>query len=105
MIGRLFNQARDRLVARLPAPMAAPETVAQRRRRWRLICLLAMMAMVSLMAPTLAGVSQAGTALLWLGLALATLLQGTTWLTAKLHADAVWFDERPKDPSHEIGEP
>jgi len=49
---------------------------------------------VTLMAPSLIQISRFGTALLWLGLALATLIQGTTWLTTKLRADAAWLDEQ-----------
>lgn len=94
MIRRLVKTAGERVAAQIPEPMAAPETAEQRRRRWRLIGLLAAMAVVTLLAPTLILISQIGTALLWLGLALATLIQGTTWLTTKLRADAAWLDER-----------
>lgn len=94
MIRRLIKTAGERVAAQIPEPMAAPETVEQRRRRWRLIGLLATMAVVTLLAPTLILISQIGTALIWLGLALATLIQGTTWLTTKLRADASWLDER-----------
>ncbi len=93
MIARLFVAARDHFVAHLPAPMAAPETPEQRRRRWRLIGLLATMAVVTLIVPMLVLISQIGTALLWLGLALAALLDGTIWLTTKLRADAEWLDD------------
>jgi len=105
MIGRLIETTRHRLGAKLPAPMAAPETPEQRGRRWRLIGLLGAMAVVTWMAPTLLLVSRFGTALLWLGLALATLLQGTTWLTTKLRADAAWLDERLEDQHCEVREP
>lgn len=94
MIRRLIKTAGERVAAQIPEPMAAPETAEQRRRRWRLIGLLATMAAVTLMAPILIQISRFGTALLWLGLALATLIQGTTWLTTKLRADASWLDER-----------
>jgi len=105
MIGRLIKTARHRLGAQLPAPMAAPETTDQHRRRWRLIGLLGAMAVVTWMAPTLIEVSRFGTALLWLSLGLATLLQGTTWLTTKLRADAAWLDEHLEDQHCEIREP
>jgi len=102
---RQLKRARDRIYASLPAPMAAPETEEQRRRRWRLIGLLAAMAVGTLMAPSLVRISQIGTALLWLGLALATLVQGSTWLIIKLRADAAWFDPRIQALRDEIGEP
>ncbi len=94
MIRRLIKTAGQRIAAQIPEPMAAPETAEQHRRRWRLIGLLATMAVVTLVAPSLIQISQFGTALLWLGLALATLIQGTTWLTTKLRADAAWLDEQ-----------
>jgi len=85
--------------------MAAPETEVQRRRRWRLIGLLAAMAVVTLLAPSLVEISQIGAALLWLGLALATLVQGSTWLITKLRADADWLDAHISGPRGEITEP
>ena len=94
MIRRLFKRSGKWIADRIPAPMAAPETLQQRDRRWRLIGLLATMAVVTLVAPSLIQISRFGTALLWLGLALATLIQGTTWLTTKLRADATWLDEQ-----------
>jgi len=105
MIGRLIETAGHCLGAKLPAPMAAPETPEQRGRRWRLIGLLGAMAVVTWMAPTMIEVSRFGTALLWLSLALTTLLQSTTWLTTKLRADAAWLDARLEDQHCEISEP
>ena len=94
MIRRLIQNARERIAAQIPAPMAAPETREQRHRRWRLIGMLTAMAVVTLFAPSLIMISRCGTALLWLGLVLATLTQGATWLTTKLRTDAAWLDEQ-----------
>ena len=105
MIRQLIKTARERIAAQIPAPMAAPETSLQRHRRRRLIGLLAAMAGVTLMAPSLILISRIGTALLWLGLALTTLVQGTTWLATKLHADAEWLDAYIQAPRDEVGEP
>jgi len=105
MIRRLIATTRDRICASLPAPMAAPETVEQRRRRWRLIGLLATMAVVTWMAPTLFFISLIGTALLWYGLALTILIEGTIWLVTKLRDDAAWFDACIQARRDEIGEP
>lgn len=94
MIRPLFKRSGEWIAARIPAPMAAPETLQQRDRRWRLIGMLTAMAVVTLFAPSLIMISRCGTALLWLGLVLATLIQGATWLTTKLRTDAAWLDEQ-----------
>ena len=94
MIRRLFKRSGKWIADRIPEPMAAPETLQQRDRRWRLIGMLTAMAVVTLFAPSLIMISRCGMALLWLGLVLATLIQGATWLTTKLRTDAAWLDEQ-----------
>ena len=94
MIRELIKRAGEWIADRIPAPMAAPETLEQRHRRWRLIGMLTAMAVVTLFAPSLIMISRCGTALLWLGLVLGTLIQGATWLTIKLRTDAAWLDEQ-----------
>jgi hypothetical protein len=89
MIRRLIRG----LLGRMPAPMAAPETPDQRRRRLQVIVLLALLGLVTLLAATLNRFSRLGTAVLWLTLVGMTLYQAMRWLAIKLAADAAWLDQ------------
>lgn len=80
------------LAARLPAPMAAPETPQLRRWRIRLVVQLALLAVLTAAWEPIAATGlRLIAAIVWLALALASLVVGTCWLVAKLRADRAWL--------------
>ena len=83
---------REAAAARLPAPMAAPETPRQRQLRTTLITLLAILAVLTSAWPAIAATClRAPAALVWLTLALTSLIIGVRWLTIKVRADNAWL--------------
>lgn len=88
--GRLANLKRA-LEARLPAPMAAPETPRLRRLRVTLIVELAVMAVLTAAWEPLVAIGlRLPAAFIWLTLALSALVIGRRWLVAKVRADKAW---------------
>jgi len=78
--------------ARLPAPMAAPETPRLRRLRLTLVVQLALLAVLTAAwEPIVWAGARLAAAILWLGLALACGVVGVVWLTAKIRADEAWL--------------
>lgn len=92
MIRARLETLRRTLAERLPAPMASPETPVLRGRRMRTLTLLALLTLATLIEPWFGALAPVSTALVWLALAFATLLQGSIWIVAKLAADAAWLD-------------
>jgi len=93
MIRERFATSILRLAGQMPSPMAAPETPRLRRWRKRFIRLLVLLALLTWFAPAFGLIAPVGTALAWLGLACAALIQGAVWVRAKTAADAAWLAE------------
>lgn len=90
--GRLAHLKRA-IEARLPAPMAAPETSRLKRLRITLIVELAAMAVLTTAwEPLIRLGAQLPAAFLWLTLALSTVVIGLRWLITKLKADKAWAE-------------
>lgn len=77
---------------RLPAPLAAPETPRLRRLRLTLVVQLALLAVLTAAWEPIVWVgARLAATILWLGLALACVVVGVVWLTAKIRADEAWL--------------
>lgn len=98
---RIFTALRARraaLIARVPAPMAAPETPRLRALRISVVAHLGMLAIITSAWGPIAD-SRFATigALAWLCLALGALVVGTCWLVLKIRADHAWIS-REREP-------
>lgn len=92
MIRKRFATSVLRLAGQLPSPLAAPETPRLRAWRRRFIRLLVLLALLTWLAPGIGSIAPVGTALAWLALACAALIQGAFWVRAKSAADAAWLE-------------
>lgn len=102
MIGRRIREAllarRAALLARLPAPMAAPETPQLRRMRISLVAQLGLLALLTAAwQPIAASCFALIAALAWLSLGLGALVVGLCWLFLKIRADHAWLT-REREP-------
>lgn len=79
------------LAARLPAPMAAPETRNLCQMRISLVVDLVLLALLSAAWEPIAATSLGGiAAFVWLLLALHCLIVGICWLVLKVRVDNAW---------------
>lgn len=102
MIGsRIMTAIRNRkhaLAARLPAPMAAPETVRLRQMRITLVAHLALLVLITLAwGPIATSRIVAIAALAWIAVAIGALVIGTRWLVLKVRADNAWVSREREE--------
>lgn len=96
-----IRAGRRALDERLPAPMAAPETLHLRHMRLTLIGELCLLAVLTAAWPFVATTClRALGAFVWLALALSALAIGVRWLAAKVRADNAWAKQGFGSPEH-----